>query len=396
MRTEQSHPDTDRLAAAALKAGPDAPAADPVSLRLPRPWRAPPDALELSVGYACEGSRAGPRLTATVNGALFRLDEPVALEPVTVAKPWGREIWYTGIEARGESRVVGEGGSLGLGSYLSLAPRRLTGGTPVVLLKVLDPRPEPVLGELYLEVHERKQEVYVVTAVHPDTWPDGRGRIRYGANQTLRRRLGSDAAFRRDFLAAVEHYEAVRRAVDDGATHLSEAEERARQATLGFTEERELAPGDVIRVPTWIPHSLQPGVQVVEFQTPTYERYIVSASQRVLTQAAWDSAHAIEHMDLEAPDHPAPESLAPGIDRIVDFDEFGVWRARLGAGGTLSLPEGLPYAIAYCISGSARLGGASAPLELEPGGAAFVPGQSITQPIGAAGGALLLVAGPGL
>src|SRR5690606_22232694 len=105
------------------------------------------------------------------------LDSPVALEPVVIPKPWGREVWYTGYEARGESRVVGAGGTMGLAGYLALAPEMLTGNRPVVLLKVLDPSPVPVLGELYLEVHEHKREVYVVTHVDAGAWPDGTGYI---------------------------------------------------------------------------------------------------------------------------------------------------------------------------------------------------------------------------
>ena len=53
-----------------------------------------------------------------------------------------------------------------------------------------------------------------------------------------------------------------------GEPGLAAKEAAARSACLTFTDERALEVGDVIRVPTWVPHSLQQGVRVVEFQTP--------------------------------------------------------------------------------------------------------------------------------
>jgi hypothetical protein len=62
------------------------------------------------------------------------LDEPVRLCPAYIAKPWGQEIWFTGIEARGESGIATNAGELPLSQYLALAPRRLTRRAPLVLL----------------------------------------------------------------------------------------------------------------------------------------------------------------------------------------------------------------------------------------------------------------------
>ncbi len=393
------YPETDRLVAALLRSGPDAEPFD-VQVTVPRPWRSPPDSQRLSVRYACAGSADVPKVEATVEGVTCALDDPIRLVPVVVPKPWGREIWFTGLEARGESSVRGRGGELGLGTYLALAPERLCRSRPIVLLKVLDPRPEPVLGELYLEVHEAKREVYVVTAVDPDAWPDGRGRIRFGVNQALRRAHGSDEAFRRAFLEAVRRYEAVRKAADAGAEDVGHEERIAREATLAFTAERELAPGDVISVPSRIPHSLQHGVRVVEFQTPTYERLIISSTQRVLTQSGWDSADAIAQMHLDTPEEPGPEAIAPGLDRIAAFDDFGVWRIRLARADGISLPAHIPYAVAYCISGRVSLAGrqaaASSPLVLSAHEAAFIPHEAIGGLLAGEDDALLLVAAPGL
>jgi len=105
------------------------------------------------------GSRTEPLRTAA--GINIDLDAPVKLEPVTVAKPWGREIWHSAIEARGESAVRTAAGSVSLSRYLEAAGIE----APVILLKVLDPHPTPVLGDLYFEVHARKRELYIVTAI---------------------------------------------------------------------------------------------------------------------------------------------------------------------------------------------------------------------------------------
>lgn len=341
---------------------------------LPRPWREPADTVELAVRYSWRGD--GGRLAAEVAGHRLHLDEPVRLAPAMVAKPWGREIWLTGIEARGESTVLTGQGELPLSWYLALAPRRLTGRAPLVLLKILDPRPEPVLGDLYFEVHEKKQEVYVVSHVDPSAWPDGRGRIRFGMNQTLRRRYGDDEAFRRDYLAAVQRYERVRRAIDQGEAVAADEERRLRHHMESFTDMRELAVGDVVTVPTWLPHSLQHGVRVVEFQTPTYERYIISFAQRVLTQDHWDSPEAVARMRLDAPPPPRFERLGDGMERIVSFDDFSVARLRLPAGASCAVPDHPSYLLCMVVDGQVRLG----PLDLTEEQAAFVPAAALADP----------------
>ena len=68
--------------------------------------------------------------TSAVRG--FDLERPVELVPVTVEKPWGHEVWYSGVEARGESGVSQDGRSARLSEYLEAA-----GIAEVVLLKEL-------------------------------------------------------------------------------------------------------------------------------------------------------------------------------------------------------------------------------------------------------------------
>ena len=214
----------------------------------------------LNVEYEFLEDRGRTRIHAHVDGTCTPLDEPVGLEPVAIAKPWGRELWYTGIEDRGESLVATESGSLPISAYLELAPSLLCQRRPIVLLKILDPKPEPVLGELYLEAHASKHEVYVVTALNQAAWPDGVGAIRMGINQALRREFPSDQAFRDAYLDAVQAYERVRRGIDEGRLEGVAAmteERRAREAMNRFTNVLPLRVGDIVSVPPWLPHSLQ-------------------------------------------------------------------------------------------------------------------------------------------
>lgn len=310
--------------------------------------------------------------------------QPVRLIPVRIPKPWGQEIWYTGIEARGESQVATRDGQTPLSTYL-----KDIGLTEVLLLKILDPSPEPVLGDLYFEVHEQKREVYVVTHV-----PDAGGRIRFGMNQELRREYDNDLAFRADYVAAVKRYEAVRRRLDSGEaladrSALEYEETTLRGAMDAFTELRTLAIGDVVVVPTFTPHALQHGVRVVEFQTPVYERLIVSFAQKVLTQEHWDTQQAVKHMHLDPPMPPVFEEIAQGIHQIAQFDDFNVWRVDGRKAPNLRLPSTLPYAIVMSLSNDSMVGD----VKLNREEAALVPSKALNRPLN---GDQYLVAAPRL
>ena len=323
----------------------------------------------------------------------FPVDEPVQLLPVSIPKPWGQEIWYSGIEARGESEVLTRAGRLKLSEYLKFDPAAICDNHEIVLLKLLDPDPSPVIGDLYFEVHEEKREVYVVTAIDRDAWPDGRGRIRIGMNQELRQSFGNDAAFRAAYLQAVKDYERVRRAIDSGEQSLDEQEVAKRTAMEAFTAVTTLEVGEVVVVPTWVPHSLQHGVRVIEFQTPTYERHIISFAQKVLTQQHWDSAHAVKRMSLE----PVPalefEAVAKGIERIASFEDFGVWRATVERDVGLAMPTDVPYAICMPLDGAMAVGA----LQLAPEQACLVPTAGLkTTHITAHTTTRCLIAAPGL
>lgn len=259
---------------------------------------------------------ASPRGPASTPAA--RLGHgPVALEPVTVAKPWGFETWYSGIEQRGESRVCIGAKTEPLSAFLVRHGRM----APPILLKRL----VPSTGHLYLEVHRTKHEVYVVDRVDPATWPDGRGELLCGVNPAARSELG-DAGLRQAILSAAQ-------AAERGATATTTLDPLMRR--------HYLAPGDSIEVKPGVPHSLRQGVEVIEFQTPVYERLILAASQPVQTQNHWDTAAAAEAMHLTPQPPPRPASTE-SHQALAATPTFNVTRHLLSKGAALPLP-------AWCV-----------------------------------------------
>lgn len=322
---------------------------------------------------------------------LLFLDRPMRLEPVAIEKPWGREIWFTGIEQRGQSYVSDGVARSPLPWVLSVAPRRLAAGAErhINLLKILDPLPEEVYGDLYFELHEEKREVYVVTHIDRHAWPEGKGAIRFGFDPEIRAAYASDDDFRADFLAAVKRYEAVRREIDarfdqrrealgvdvnvpvpasclqewfeELPEHLQRQERQLREDMNRFTALLPLSVGNVVKVPLLTPHALQHGVRTVEFQTPVYERRILSFAQKVLTQGHWDTEQAVAMMSLETPAFPEltilEESLGYLLVEVVTFDDFRVWRLTLLPGSGYLLPATGSYGLLLAIKGVVVLGG---------------------------------------
>lgn len=358
-----------------------------------------------AVVEATETARAGlESLTPTpeavkgyvdsLGAAWVDLFKALVLKPIAIAKPWGQEIWYTGIEERGQSLVLGDGGGeTPLPWMLSLAPNLFAGGCEqaLCLLKILDPLPDEVYGDLYFEMHEKKREVYVVTHIDEKAWPDGKGGIRFGFNQALRAELGDDA-FTKAYFAAVKAYEEVRREIDVSfderreklgvgnnepvaasvlkewhaqlPVSLQEQELLRRRSMESFTAVKELVLGDVVKVPCLTPHSLQHGVRTIEFQTPVYERKILSFAQKVLTQAHWDTEDALELMSLAEPrDEVLPvlaESQGYCVEQVVRFDDFEVLRVSLQAESACDLEmflSGVNYALFMPVSGQPTLSG---------------------------------------
>lgn len=290
--------------------------------------------------------------------------QALRLEPAFIAKPWGREVWYTGVERRGVCDFARADGRTPIPWLQAVVPGNAAGvpGEPLLLLKILDPSPDPRLGELYFELHEEKREAYVVTGIDPVAWPGGVGYMRYGFDPALLASYADDDRFRADYLAAVQAYETRRRALDAQSERgiCADPRQLADEQTLRgnmnrFTRLLPLRVGDVIEVPLLLPHALQHGVRVVEFQTPSYERKILSFGQQVLTQAHWDTPAAVARMKLTAPSRRAPvlrhHSESVTVEEVVDFPDFEVVRVTVQPGARWQFQCGASYCLVITVSG---------------------------------------------
>lgn len=325
--------------------------------------------------------------------AWFELGQPLRLSPLSISKPWGREIWYTGIEERGVAAVSDGTHEVPLPWLLAVAPQRYCHSLQrrLILLKILDPLPDAVFGDLYFELHREKREVYVVTAVDADAWPDGVGAIRFGFNAELRAQYADDARFLFEYREAVQSYRQVRQEIDallearrasaglpqaqpltvetrrawlsELPASLRQQELERRAAMEAFTGMLPLRVGDVLKVPQLVPHALQHGVRTVEFQTPVYERLILSFAQKVLTQAHWDTDEALDVLLLDPPAVEPFVITAEGEgwseERIVEFDDFEVRRLTLQGGAERSLRAPSDYNLCMAVGGTLELGGIS-------------------------------------
>ena len=69
---------------------------------------------------------------------------------------------------------------------LGALPRDMLGVelSRMVLLKILDTLPDESFGDLYYEIHEEKEELYFVSGVNREAWPEGIGEIGIGFKKT--------------------------------------------------------------------------------------------------------------------------------------------------------------------------------------------------------------------
>ena len=321
--------------------------------------------------------------------------EPLHLVVHHETKPWGREGWYTGIEQRGVSGVRSSSGSTDLPYALGMFPVPLIGEQvrAPILLKTLEPFPDEVYGDLYLEVHEEKWETYVVLEVHPGAWRDGVGELLAGVDPACIGRYRASHgetwpdALTADMGARLEDYERVRREIDMRLdhllrdrgenpgwplgpqlhrelsrhlpSHLVDREARLRGEVEAYVGKTPLRVGDVVALPPGVIHSLRHGIRVVEFQTPTYERLIAMFAQKVLTQSHWDSHSALARMEK------APYAFAPPerqqmqggclVERAVSYPEFVVDRLALEPDRTRQEAVEDGYHLLFVVEGSGRM-----------------------------------------
>jgi hypothetical protein len=320
---------------------------------------------------------------------------PMRLDVLKIPKPWGYEGWYTGVEKRGVVKVVDEQGATELPYALALFPQERLNDCPqpLILLKTLNPVPQPVLGDLYLEMHEEKWEVYVVIDVDTEAWPEGVGEVKAGLRPELVEQYQAEhgagwwARYRQDFQRAVAAYEVVRRQIDAQLDEeraqrgfgVNEAlspqqmhallatvpdEQQAQEAELRHLAETfvgrcPVKVGDVVAFPTHQMHALQHGVKVIEFQTPHYERRIVMFGQKVLTQSHWDTDRALEAMRPEVYVPPQPELVGEErgfrCERFVDFPDFVAHRLTLAPQKRVALYTEGAYHLLIGVTGTGFL-----------------------------------------
>ena len=111
------------------------------------------------------------------------------------------------------------------------------------------------MGDLYLEMHEIKWEVYVVTALDPEAWPSGTGRILAGLNSEVmdryRDRFG--ASWREplllDFKEQIKEYEIIRKKMDQLLDQLKEQH--------GISGEEEITPQQLADLENKLPQELR-------------------------------------------------------------------------------------------------------------------------------------------
>jgi len=323
------------------------------------------------------------------HACLFYLNEPLPLETVSIPKPWGQEIWYTGVEQRGVACFSSNKHNVPIPYLLEVMPEVLgqTENHSLILLKILDPLPEEIFGDLYFELHNEKQEVYVVTNIDPKAWPDGIGHMRMGFNPEKinehDNEFSSEAKFRQQFLDQVLTYRKIRFQIDalldekreqqgyalnaevpikqlkqwltEIPAELATEEKVHRQQMESYFGSLPLKAGDVVKVPLNVPHSLQHGVRTIEFQTPVYERRIISFAQKVLTQKNWDTEQGAREMQIVAPSLPELDVLSEKegirVEQVVEFSDFQVQRVTLQAPHTYQLSSNV-YQLLIVLEGA--------------------------------------------
>ncbi len=330
--------------------------------------------------------------------SVLNLSAPMCLETVTIPKPWGNEIWFTGSETRGVSSVQ----DIPLPWVISLYQSALVGQADpeLVLLKILDPLPDENYGDLYFEMHSKKTEVYVITRLDETAWPGGKGQIRIGFSKQRQKQYPDLDTFKAAYLTSVQEYERIRRQIDTKFDEYrneegypedmplpvdvldswrdrlpdewQRREDMLRTDMNDFTAFRNLSVGDVICIDPLTPHSLQHGVRCIEFQTPHYERQILSFTQKVLTQSNWDTETAIQEMIIAPPIQQPFEIVhqASGVcvEIIADFEQFVVLRATIESDHCFQQQLN-DYALIMCVSGNCAV----ADVNLAPERACLVP-----------------------
>lgn len=281
----------------------------------------------------------------------FDLEQAFELISHIEPKAWGEEWWFSGFEKRGSARIRQGDSECDL-AFLAVFTENLFFSLEKapILLKILNPLPDPLWGQLYFEMHREKEEVYVVTKTNSD-----KAAIRFGFKPDKLKSYPNREVLKNDFLTKIKDYRVVRLKIDQLLfTNIDEAkkvsseeknlryqkipdalkmeEQRLRQEVEAFIHFKALRTGDVVRVPKYLPHGLLHGVQTIEFQTPHYEREIIYFNQKTLTQDHWDSEQALSDCLINTPEEterPVMEQTADFVDEeIVQYESFTAVKCR--------------------------------------------------------------------
>lgn len=344
------------------------------------------------------------------DAAVLDIGMPLLFDPVEVPKPWGKEVWYTGMEARGVSNFTDGKGITPIPWILAAFPS-LLGLSQIrnlILLKVLAPHPHEALGDLYMELHTEKWETYIVTKVAKKTWPSGSAHMFLGiAEEKLLEFQNNETALKQSYLNAIRNYEKIRRQIDAHLNmfrntagfkkndvipidimeswlekipeNLRQEEKLSRENMQSFVGKLVVKEGDIIQVPVRHLHGLRHGIEVVEFQSQTYERYIVSFNQQVVTQDHWDSETALDLVTLKKPERKSPLQLESRdgirVEQVVDFPEFAAERWTIAPRKTFFKTKSNCYSLIFAVKGDVSIhwGHAQKTFLLREGLAAFLP-----------------------
>src|SRR5690606_4198094 len=109
------------------------------------------------------------------------------------------------------------------------------------------------------------------------------------------------------------------------------------------------------------------------FQTPVYERRILSFAQKVLTQGHWDTREAVALMSLERGEVETltviSEDAGHRLEQVVRFDDFEVQRLTLQPEQRWHVTGVATYILCMSVIGVSVVGG----VNLAPEQAVFIP-----------------------
>ena len=314
---------------------------------------------------------------------IFNFCDGFFMQPVSISKTWGKEIWYSGIEERGVCQVksIENNFTTPLPYVLEIlqaleiledfknlkfskSKNNLQKKEKIILVKQLVPLAQKEKGNLYYELHEKKKEIYIVNKISKIAYPEKIGKIKIGMNQNHREQFSSFKKFKDSFLEIAKQCKKI---IDD-ISKSNEEKKQNRELKKKYFQQLEpffryvdLQVGDVIRISPFIPHSLQHGVSVIEFQTQHYERAILSFEQKVITQNHWDTEKALvplKEKDIFAHEKKFKNDLKKinkkikntSFEKIKGFDEFFIERITT-ENSNFSIKE-KNYFILFIISGA--------------------------------------------